>query len=170
MKKTSFTFLLSLLAILAWSQGTLDKGSKQLNAGLGFSGWGTPVYIGADFGIHEAITVGPRLSYRKYSSNYLVGRYSQSLTVISFNANYHFNSLLQLPSPWDLYAGLTLGYYIWSDVKWDNSAYNYGGNSSGLGLDAQIGARYFFTDKLGVNLEFGGGTASGGSFGVTFKF
>lgn len=169
MKKTSFTFLLSLMVVLAWGQGTLDKGGMQLNAGLGFSSWGTPIYIGADYGVHEAITIGPKISYRKYSSNHLFGEYSQSLIVIGFNGNYHFNSLLKLPDPWDLYAGLTLGYYIWSDVTWENSTYDFRGRSSGLGLDAQIGARYFFTEKFGVNLELGGGTAAGGGIGVTFK-
>jgi outer membrane immunogenic protein len=133
--------------------------------------WGTPVYLGVDFGVHEAITIGPRISYRKRSDSYAGFDYSQSLTVISFNGNYHFNQLLTLPDPWDLYAGLTLGYYVWSDVKWDNSSISgKAGESSGIGLDAQIGARYFFSDKFALNLEFGGGTGSGGSFGITYKF
>jgi outer membrane immunogenic protein len=172
MKKLKLLSLFVLLAAtVSYAQGTLDKGGKQLNAGIGFSNWGTPVYVGLDFGVHEAITIGPKISYRNRSERVSGFEYSQSLTVISFNGNYHFNKLLQLPWQWDLYAGLTLGYYIWSDVKWSNNSVNgFDGKGSGIGLDAQVGARYFFSDKFGLNLELGGGTGSGGSFGITYKF
>lgn len=153
-----------------YAQAPLEKGGAQLNAGLGFSTWGVPVYVGADFGIHPAITIGPKLSYRKYNDKFLGGEYSQSLTVISFNGNYHFNELLNLTSQWNVYAGLSLGYYIWSDVKWNNNSNAaFGGEATGLGLDLQVGGRYFFNDKWALNLELGGGTGSGGSFGVTYK-
>ncbi len=83
----------------------------------------------------------------------------------SFNGNYHFNTLLKIPRSWDLYAGLNLGFYVW------NSSRDYPGNrASGLGLGAQVGARYFLSNKVGLNLELGGGNAfSGGKFGVTIK-
>jgi outer membrane protein W len=171
MKKIFVVFLLTLAATAGYAQGTLGKGGKQLNAGLGFSSWGTPVYVGVDFGVHEAITVGPRISYRKYDDNFGGFKYSQTLTVISFNGNYHFNQLLQLPGPWDVYAGLTLGYYIWSDAEFENNGINgEAGEGSGLGLELQVGGRYFFSDNFGVNLELGGGTGSGGSIGITYKF
>lgn len=170
MKKVNFILILVMISSVAVAQGTLEKGAKQLNAGLGFSSLGVPIYVGVDFGVHEAITVGPRISYRKYSESVFGNKYSQSLTVISFNGNYHFNELLQLPAEWNVYAGLTLGYYVWSDVKWDNTTYNnFGGKSSGIGFDAQVGARYFFNDRFGVNLELGGGTGSGGIIGITYK-
>ncbi|HEY5691329.1 MAG TPA: hypothetical protein VIS49_07735, partial [Cyclobacteriaceae bacterium] len=63
-----------------------------------------------------------------------------------------------------LYAGLTLGYYLWSSNEQFNNA-----KASGIGLDGQIGCRYFFSEKFGLNLEFGGGYASGGVFGITYK-
>lgn len=165
MKKISLVFVLSFIAFAAsLAQGTLGKGGKQLNAGVGFSGYGVPVYIGADFGVHESITIGPRVSHRTWNRSFTGFKYKQNLTVISFNGNYHFNQLLDLDSPWDLYAGLTLGYYIWSGDEY------VGAKASGIGFDAQIGARYFFSDRFGVNLEFGGGYASGGIFGITYKF
>jgi outer membrane immunogenic protein len=172
MKKLVLIGLFTAFAVVgSFAQGTLGKGGKQLNAGLGFSSWGVPVYVGLDFGVHESITIGPKFSYRKYSENYAGLKYSQSLAVLGFNGNYHFNKLINLDSKWDLYAGLTLGYYIWSDVKWSNNSFDgYDGKGSGVGLDAQIGVRYFFNDKFGLNLELGGGTGSGGSFGITYKF
>jgi hypothetical protein len=159
----SAVFMFFLVAVL-YAQAPPGKGGKQLNVGLGFSGWGVPVYVGADFGVHDDITVGPRLSYRNRSYRFLGSSYRQALTVIGFNGNYHFNRLLNLEDKWNLYAGLTLGYYLWSDSE------RPGAEASGIGLDAQIGGRYFFTDKLAVNLEFGGGTGvGGGSFGLTIK-
>lgn len=166
MKKINFFILLIAFGVTAsFAQGTLGKGGKQLNAGVGFSNFGVPVYVGMDFGVHESITIGPRISYRTYNQNFSSVKFSQSLTVISFNGNYHFNQLLELPGEWDLYAGLTLGYYIWSSA---NDTYN--GQASGIGFDAQVGGRYFFNDRFGLNLEFGGGTGNGGSFGITYKF
>lgn len=170
MKKINLILLIIVAAATtSIAQGTLGKGGKQLNAGIGFSDWGVPFYVGMDFGVHESITIGPRISYRNYNYKYVGYDVKQSLTVISFNGNYHFNKLINLDPHWDLYAGLTLGYLIWSDPKIDGTSYK-GGEDSGVGLDAQIGARYFFNDKFGLNLEFGGGTASGGAFGITYKF
>ena len=66
---------------------------------------------------------------------------------------------------WDIYAGLNIGFFNWSSPN------EYGGShTSGLGLGAQIGARYYFSPRWAVNLEFGGGNAfSAGKIGVTAK-
>ena len=166
MKKIKLAVLIVFVGISSsFAQGTLGKGGKQLNAGFGFSNWGVPIYAGVDFGVHESITIGPKVSFRTYNQTILSNRYSQTLIVISFNGNYHFNQLLELPDPLDLYAGLSLGYYIWASDQ-DFS----GAQASGIGLEGQIGVRYFFSDKFGLNLEFGGGVGTGGGFGITYKF
>lgn len=171
MKKLNLVILFTILATtFSIAQGTLGKGGKQFNAGLGFSGWGVPVYASLDFGVHESITIGPVISYRNYSYNNSGYKYKQSLTVLGFNGNYHFNKLIGLPKPWDLYAGLTLGYLFWSDAEAYNNGPTYEGQASSTGLDIQIGARYFFSQQFGINLEFGGGSVSGGRFGITYKF
>lgn len=165
MKKIIAGFLLLLFAApVLYAQAPPGKGGKQLNVGLGFSDWGVPVYVGADFGVHDDITIGPKLSYRKRNYKFLGSDFSQTLIVLGFNGNYHFNRLLNLEDNWNLYAGLTLGYYLWSDSE------TAGAEGSGIGLDLQIGGRYFFNDKLGINLEFGGGSGVGaGSIGLTIK-
>ena len=164
MKKTSFILCLIIVGTISgFSQGSLAKGGKQLNAGLGFSNFGTPVYVGLDFGVHESITIGPKISYRSYNYNFAGTKYNQSLTVLSFNGNYHFNKVLKIDAKWDFYAGLTVGYYLWASA-------DFGGQASGIGFDGQIGGRYFFSDKFGINLEFGGGTGTGGNIGITYKF
>ncbi len=165
MKKINALALLSLFcSTVAFAQAPLEKGGKQLNAGLGFSTWGVPIYAGLDFGVHEDITIGPQISFQNYGYTILGEKYNQNLIVLGFNGNYHFNTLLDLPSQWNLYAGLTVGYYIWSNDDLPSA------NSSGLGLYAQVGGRYFFNENFGINLQLGGGTSSGGTIGITYKF
>ena len=166
MKKNIQLAILSIVSFGAFAQGSLEKGGLQLNAGLGTSGWGTPVYLGLDYGIHEDITLGGELSYRSESQRFGGSKYKSSIVGIGVNGNYHFNRVLEIPSKWDVYAGLGLNYYIWS---YDNDLYK-GSDDSDIGLGAQIGGRYFFTDKLGINLELGGGNAtSGAKIGITYK-
>jgi len=91
--------------------------------------------------------------------------YKHQIIGFSGNANYHFNRVLRIPRNFDFYVGLNVGFYSWASPN------DYKGtNISGLGLAGQIGGRYFFSSKVGINLEFGGGNAfSGGKFGLTFK-
>ncbi|REK07026.1 MAG: hypothetical protein DWQ44_08250 [Bacteroidetes bacterium] len=158
-------FLLSAISLETFAQAPLQKGEKQLNAGFGFSNWGLPIYAGVDFGVHQDITVGPQISFRSYREKFRDIRYGHTIIVLGATGNYHFNTLLNIPSEWNVYAGLSLGYFIWSSP----SAY-IGSRGSGIGLDAQIGGRYFFSDQFGLNLEFGGGTTAGGKIGITYKF
>jgi hypothetical protein len=157
-------FICGVLTVNA--QAPIGIGEKQLNAGLGFSGWGVPVYVGIDFGVHEDITVGGELSFRSYRDNWSGTEYNHTILGIGANGNYHFNRVLDIPKEWDLYTGLTLGYYIWG-----TSDASYGGShSSGLGLGAQVGGRYYFNQKFGIQLELGGGSnTSGGKIGVSIR-
>jgi hypothetical protein len=165
MKKQLVTVGLLFLAVFSFAQNPIEKGQGQFNAGLGFSSWGIPLYIGFDIGVHRDITVGGEFSLRFYDDRYREVTYNQSIIGISGNGNYHFNNLLQIPSNWDFYVGLNLGFYIWN-----NQDKYPGPHASGLGLGAQIGGRYYITDKFGLNLEFGGGNSfSGGKFGISVR-
>ena len=165
MKKLIILSLLLVASQVSFAQYFLSKGQSQLNAGLGFSSWGLPVYIGFDAGVHPDISVGGEFSFRSYNNNYQDNKYRHNIIGISANGNYHFNSVMDIPKEWDFYAGLNLGFYFW------NSDPDYNGDgSSGLGLGAQVGGRYYFSNKFGINLEVGGGNAfSGGKFGVTVR-
>jgi len=165
MNRILFSLTCLLLSSTLFAQGPIAKGQAQLNAGLGLSSRGLPIYVGLDFGVHPDITVGPEISWRAYNDRFDNKNYNHSVIGLSANGNYHFNSLLDIPTNWDFYAGLNLGFYIW------NSSDDYpGSNTSGLGLGAHVGGRYYFNDKIGVNLEFGGGNAfSGGKVGVSVR-
>ena len=161
-----------LLAVLAFgfanAQAPLEQGGVQLNAGFGTSGWGTPVYVGLDFGVGSNFTIGGELSYQSYSHNYSSSNLKSSIFGIQANGNYHFNEILNIPSEWDFYAGANLNYYNWS-TTYNGSKYDYPNNNN-LNLGLQVGGRYFFSDKFGINLQIGGGTVnSGGKLGITYK-
>jgi outer membrane immunogenic protein len=148
-----------------WSQGSLPRGKNQLNVGVGLSEFGTPIYLGIDHGLAKDFSLGGQVSFRGYRENWRNYYYRHNITEISGNVNYHFNNVLNIPRKWDLYGGLNVGFVIWS------SPYGYdGSHSSGLGLGGQIGTRYYLNNKVGLNLEFGSGSAFyGGKFGLTFK-
>lgn len=165
MKKQILVFIFIISAGAMFAQGPISKGQTQLNAGIGLSSRGVPVYLGFDYGVSPDVTLGAELSYRGYNDRWDSDKYHHSIIGFSGNANYHFNNILNIPSPWDFYAGLNLGFYSWNSPKGYGGSYN-----SGVGLGAQIGGRYYFNNKIGVNLEFGGGNAfSGGKIGLTFK-
>jgi len=127
-----------------FGSNALAEGQTQFNAGVGFSSWGVPVYIGLDYGVHRNITLGGELSFQSYNDNYKDHKYDHSIIGISGNGNYHFNNVLDIPSNWDFYAGLSIGFYIW------NSPDDYdGSHTSGLGVSGQIGGRYFFSENFG---------------------
>jgi len=166
MKKLSIVLAVVLfLALAVNAQAPVGKGGKQLNAGIGFSNWGVPFYLGLDFGVHKDITLGLEGSFRSYSDEWHSDYYSHNIFGFSGNGNYHFNTILDIPHNWDFYAGLNIGFYVWSSP----SGYD-GTHNSVPGLGGQVGGRYFLTNKFGLNLEFGGGNAfSGGKFGITVK-
>lgn len=176
--KIFFSYFALLATIVVSAQGTLNEGKTQLNAGIGFSGWGTPIYFGLDYGLGNNITVGGEVSYRSFgNSSFGLYDYTYTIIGISGNGNYHFNEVLDLPKKWDLYGGATLGFYIWNNsYKYKGSGsepigYNpsYTGNS-GVGFGIQAGARYFFNNNWGINFETGGGSIFGGKIGLTYKF
>lgn len=164
MKKLIISLALVLITTFAFSQNPLNRRYTQLNVGVGLSGWGIPVYIGLEKYIARDLSIGGELSYRAYNENWQNNYYNHNITGISGNLNYHFNSLLGISSHWDLYAGANVGFFIWTSPD------GYTGNhSSGLGLGGQLGLRYYFTNRVGVNFEFGGGNAfSGGKLGLSF--
>ena len=151
-------------------QASLDRGGVQLNGGFGFTGWGIPFYLGLDFGVAPQVTVGGELFYR---TDKIGGVRYNNFGVLA-NGNYHFDKLFRLPSQVDVYAGVSLGFYSWSN---DYNGRVYGWDShydSGLGLRVQTGGRYFFTDNFGVNAELfvenNSITSGGFKAGVTYQF
>ena len=165
MKRTILTMILMVCLAAIFAQSSVATRGPQLNAGFGLSGWGVPVYAGLDFGIGRDVTLGGEVSYRSWDEKYQNSHYDHSIIGISGNLNYHLNYALRIPSEWDFYGGINVGYYVFRTPD------GYpGSHKSEVGIAGQVGGRYFFTDAFGVNLEFGGGNAfSGGKLGITVK-
>lgn len=167
MKKSLIIVSLLFIIILSGNaQCPLTQEKYQINAGIGFSGWGIPLYAGFDYGVQHDITIGVEGSLRSYNQDISNLTYNSTILGLSGNGNYHFDKLLELPSNWDFYAGLNIGYYFWSRPS---NYPSYGTGASGIGIGAQIGGRYFFKKNFGLNLEFGGGNVfSSGKLGITY--
>lgn len=174
MKKIQLYSIVILTAVIlcsshenSFSQGFAPgKGFAQVDFGVGASTWGIPVYAGLDFGVSDAITIGPRVSFRSY--NYGGGfDYHYNIFNITFRGDYHYSYHIDaLPEELDLYGGLSMGYSIWNETGDDTDP---DGDSRFI-VYAQAGARWYFTPNWAVNAEFSGGNFSGLEVGMSYRF
>ena len=155
-----FTLLLVfafMLSFTGFSQGDgnapLGKGGKQINAGIGFID-GIPLYpVGMDFGVHRDVSLGPEIDFDLGGFDWMR---------IKFRADYHWNSLIGIPSNWDFYAGLAMG----TKIRFDNNPNN---NNVGFLFQFNVGGRWYWSD-WGVNSEFGLGTDINWRAGISKRF
>ncbi|MGK7392365.1 MAG: outer membrane protein [Candidatus Cyclobacteriaceae bacterium M2_1C_046] len=161
---------ITVLSNSAQAQFSPGPGFKQFNFGLqGSSGLGA--YVGFDFGVSDFITIGPRLSFEYHTTLGAFGIYDYSTTLIlpSFRGDYHFSGHIDaLPDELDLYGGISAGVGLFSYNHEDPSI----PDNSEANVEAwvQAGARWYFNDNWGANVEFTGGSFSSISGGLSFKF
>lgn len=103
--------------------------------------------------VHKDITIAPG------------GSTSFDLDWLTLNvkANYYFDNLIGLTDEsWDVYGGVGAGYAIYNG---DNN------KDSDFDMGLFVGGRWFWNDKWGIYLEFGGGSTQGatGGLGLTVK-
>jgi hypothetical protein len=161
MKKIIVVVFAFLTSLNGFSQYKLGVGDAQLNAGVGLSShWGSPIYVGIDYGVHKYVSIGAEASFRSYLDGF---NDRQNTMALLMNGNFHFTGLIPIPKIWDIYMGLNVGGYF--------SASSTGTSSTGAGIGGQFGARYYFTDNFAINLEVGGGTIfDWGKFGISYAF
>lgn len=145
-----------------------------INTGVGINSHGVPFYIGLDYNaVHPDISIGGSFGIHNIKHYHKNHYHEYRSWNISFNGNYHFNRIMNIPNNFDFYAGLNIGYYNYKDKKDhypDHPHDEYSHYHSGIGVGLQVGGRWFITDKIGLNLQFGGGTQySSGNFGITFR-
>lgn len=150
--KNALFIICILTSSFAFAQSPIGKGGQQLNFGLGFSDHGLPVYINYDFGVHPDITVAPQAQFNLDGLDYMI---------LGAKGDYHFNTIMNIPQDFDFYAGVNLGFAVDLD---DND--NYHGLDGGL----QVGGRWYWSDRWGMNMEFAGGRGYGGKFGLSLRF
>ena len=148
------------------AQNPLHLGGRQLNLGVGKSDWGIPIVAGVDFGVHPDFSVGLQASYSSFTETWDSTDFHRLVFALNAVGNYHFKRILKMSEKWDLYAGLNVGFYFWSKPK-----NYYGDNTSEMAIGLQIGGRYYFTDKIGVNLELASGSSiSAAKLGISYLF
>lgn len=139
---------------------------------VGSRGWGSTsgtLLVQGDFGIHKYVGLGfiagiaggaSGVGIRGYrgvgygsAPGYYGGSTDNVNLVAGFNANFHFYQLIAdkvskdiHADKLDIYAGANLGSGFGYDFSFDNVSIPIWG-----GL--HVGARYYFTDKIGVYLE-----------------
>jgi hypothetical protein len=140
MKKTLTIIALSAVFTFGAEKANAQAAS-QLN--IGFVGVNYEIPIATDISIAPA-------AYTNWNFDWLQ---------LGVKANYYFDNVFGLTEPWDVYAGVNVGYAL---------GLNNNGNDFGFGL--QVGGRWFWSDKWGVYLEAGGGNIGAmGGVGVTMK-
>lgn len=144
-----FTGLLFGLGLYAQNGGVapLAKGEQQINFGLGFSDNGTPMYVSWDFALHKDVTLTPQVEVKFKDGDVKFGALVK--------ADYHWNYLIGIPANWDFYAGARIGADFGDDVD--------------LNFGLQVGGRWYWSERWGLNLEIGGGTGFGTVVGVSVK-
>lgn len=141
MKKLFAIIVLSGAMFFA-AQNTNAQADRQLNFGI--------IGVNYEIPIIDAFTIAPA-AYTNLDLSHLI---------LGVKLNFYFDTLMGLPSEWDVYGGANAGFGL--------GLGNNNGNDLGLGL--QIGGRWFWSDTWGVYLEAGGGTLGGtGGIGLTMK-
>lgn len=185
-------FALVAAVVVAFSASAqIEKGDIVVTAGVGLGNtvYGSsyydsallPINIEGEYGVAEdvwgvaglSLGVGPAISYTQAKTTYTwyddVYGYKYSSILVGAKGYFHY-SLLDVENL-DTYAAVTLGWNIATAKRWGDwgSINTPATSASGLYYAFAVGARYWFTDFIGANLEAGYGL----SFlkaGVTFKF
>ena len=152
--KNIFTIAFCFLTLFAIAQSPIGKGGKQLNFGVTGNSYYIPVYVSFDFGVHPDITIGPQVGL-DLAFNYLN---------LGFRGDYHFNTIIGIPQNWDFYAGLSSGFSLKmksNEIKVDD----------GFIIGGQVGGRWYWSEKWGLNVELGlGNLFSSGRVGLSVRF
>ena len=146
MKNIFAAIAVLFLSQLTFAQAWTGKGDQKVQAGVNAWGFGTGISGTYDYGLGELISVGGGAKF--YFDNYRDND-DRNRAFLFGRINAHLQETLDLPERWDVYPGLHIG-VVGRD----------------FGLEAHIGARYFFTDKIGAFVELG----SHGTAGVAINF
>lgn len=145
MKKLVVMLMLIFAGATASAQAWTGAGDQKINAGLSAWGYGAGITGTYDYGLNNLISVGAGLNI--YFDNYKDNNNDNRFFAFG-RVNFHLKDALQLPEKLDIYPGADVGVV-----------------GKNFGLGAHIGARYFFSDRIGVFAEVG----NNGSLGISIN-
>ena len=131
--------LIAFIGLVSWTAN--GQAARYLN----FGGVGTGLYASLEIPVGSLITVAP-LAATDWDFNHFI---------IAAKGNFYFDNLFSISDPWDVYAGANVGWRL--------------GDDSGANWGIQVGGRWFWSDRWGINAEFGGGSGVTGGVGLTMK-
>jgi hypothetical protein len=155
-----------------------EKGDNLLQIGVGLSSYyyGNPFGITYEHGVSDDISFGAQLDYNSstyggygyYGSYYNSYRWGYTATYFGLRGSYHLNKILGINSnKFDLYAGAGLGYI---SFRWRDDYYGDVDYGSRIFLNYFVGAKYYFTPKIGAFAELGYTGLSSTRIGLAAKF
>lgn len=173
MKKLVFAALFTFLLVPFTKLEAVEKGDFviQPNLNLGNYGYRGPggngfgATLNFDFAVHDYVSVGPYVGFNHVKAKGWDWKYNR----IGFGgrAIFHFWQLIDDKVQKDLksdkidwYVPFHLGYSLYKGDFVDGGDFTWG-----LGM----GFRYYFNDKIGIGVEFGGMELSPAKLGVAIK-
>jgi len=130
--KNILTFIALITISFTQAQSFSGKGDKKIQIGANFQDNATGIFASFDFGLGENISAGISSAYA-LGIDALVDKAFIDRFDLKARFNANIGNVINIDDSFDLYPGLNIG------LK------NFG---------AHLGARYFFTDGLGVFSEF----------------
>ncbi len=171
--KKSIIIIASLLVVFFTSHNTLQaqtmvKGESVATLGIGLGAWTTafttsetPLIIaGYETGIKDNfgpgnLSVGGNIAYKSGNYSFWDSKWSYTYVAVVGRASWHPHFLQS--DTWDVYTGLSLGYYFIGTGSSTTDLDDGGIGVGGLEFATHVGARYNFSENWGAFAELGFG-------------
>lgn len=153
--------VMALFGLQANAQNVMEKGTSIVSAGLGLSSGSLPLYASYDYGVVDNLFESPNAAFSVGGMGGVVFAKGALGYVIGPRAAIHYHFIPEL----DTYFSLMLGAY---GVHVTDKATNISTWSHDFDWGTHLGARYFFTPKVGAFVELGYGYSIA-NLGISFK-
>jgi hypothetical protein len=165
-------FIVLMVSSVFAGEKEFRKGQLFLTPQAAYYYYAPNLGVSVEYAVTENIGIGGSFMLASWSAEAFDVKISESLITPSLEAYYHFKKIAA--KKLDLFAGLSVGYSIYS-YSWDISGIEWiDAGSSGLYLSPILGIRYYLTSKLAISLRshysaLGDWSGMGGELGLSFK-
>ncbi|NIM13264.1 MAG: outer membrane beta-barrel protein [Candidatus Aminicenantes bacterium] len=173
--KTRFIIVLSILVMVSSAfagEKEFGKGQLFLTPQFAYYSYAPNFGVSLEYGLTQNIGIGGSLLFAFWSDEAFDVKISESLITPSFDIYYHFTKVEV--EKLDLFAGLSVGYSIYS-YSFDIGGFEWNdAGSSNIYLSPILGIKYYLTSKLAISLRshysaLGDWSGMGGELGLSFR-